>query len=97
MTKPIAANQAWKSVLNLSSSRRPTFGSEDELVGAIRRGADLRIYTEFRNNEHLDPSSENDEPVQEVSEFRVTYLIDDRWTAGIMTLRQPIMPPIGFG
>lgn len=89
--------QAWKSVLTLNEKREVTAGSERDLVDAIRGGADLRIYTEFRNNEHLDTNSDSDELVEEVSEFRVTYLIDDRWTAGIMTLRQPIEPPIGFG
>jgi len=87
----------WKSVLTLDAKREPVAGSEQELLAAIRRGADLRIYTEFRNNEHLDTSSANAELVREVSEFRVTYLIEDRWAAGIMTLRQPILPPAGFG
>jgi len=35
--------------------------------------------------------------IKEVSEFAATYLIDDRWVAGIMTLRQPISLPDGFG
>jgi len=87
----------WKSVLTLDRRRNRVAGTEQELIDAIRRGADLRIYTEFRHNEHLDTASPNDELVQEVSEFRVTYLLDDRWIAGIMTLRQPIVPPTGFG
>jgi hypothetical protein len=87
----------WKSVLTLDSERNCVAGNEQDLIAAIRRGADLRIYTEFRNNEHLDTDSDSDELVQEVSEFRVTYLLDDRWAAGIMTLRQPILPPMGFG
>ena len=89
--------RGWKSLLTLDRRRNRVAGSEKELADAIRRGADLRIYTEFRHNEHLDTASDNDELVQEVSEFRVTYLLDDRWTAGIMTLRQPIVPPAGFG
>jgi hypothetical protein len=32
-----------------------------------------------------------------VAEFRVTYLLDDSWSAGIMTLRQPVELPEGFG
>ncbi len=90
-------NHRWKSALTLNNERQITNGSEQELIKAINRAADLRIYTEFRNNEHLDPGSENNELVEEVSEFRVTYLLDDQWTAGIMTLRQPIEPPLGFG
>ncbi len=89
--------RGWRSVLTLDRQRNCVAGSERELIDAIRRGADLRIYTEFRHNEHLDTTSSNDELVQEVSEFRVTYLLDDRWVAGIMTLRQPIVPPMGFG
>ncbi|QDU79419.1 hypothetical protein Pla110_11290 [Polystyrenella longa] len=91
------APSSWQSVLTLNEKREPIAGSTDKLNVAIRRGADLRIYTEFRHNEHLVPGAENDELVEEVSEFRVTYLIDNRWSAGIMTLRQPIEPPYGFG
>lgn len=87
----------WTCVLELDSTRSVRKGGEGALCDAIRRGADLRIGTEFRHNEHLDVMSDNNEVVQEVAEFRVTYLLDDRWTAGIMTLRQPIVPPDGFG
>jgi hypothetical protein len=67
------------------------------LCDAIRRGADLRIYTEFRHNEHIDVTSDNPELIREVADFRVTYLLDDRWVAGIISLRQPISLPDGFG
>jgi hypothetical protein len=67
------------------------------LVDAIRRGADLRIGTEFIHNEHIDLSSESAERVREVAEFGVTYLVDDKWAAGIMSLRQPVELPTGFG
>ena len=87
----------WSSVLELDRERVIVAGSEQALCDAIRRGADLRIYTEFIHNEHIDPASDNPELIQEVSEFRATYLVDDRWTAGIMTLRQPISVPVGFG
>ncbi|MEO7653576.1 MAG: hypothetical protein ABIZ80_24215 [Bryobacteraceae bacterium] len=87
----------WKSVYELDIERKAVGGSPQDLAGAIRNGADLRIYTEFRHNEHIDPSSESDELVQEVSEFGVTYLLEDRWTAGIMSLRQPVALPDGFG
>ncbi len=91
------APSRWETVLTLNNHRQVIAGCEKALSAAIRRGADLRIYTEFRNNEHLDTDSKNDELVQEVSEFRVVYLLEDRWVAGIMTLRQPIIPPVGFG
>lgn len=87
----------WKSVLELDSSRRITGGSERQLCEAIRQGSDLRIYTEFRHNEHIEPGSSNREIVREMSDFPTTYLVDGRWAAGIMTFRVPIHPPDGFG
>lgn len=87
----------WESALELDAGRSVIGGSERALSAAIRGGANLRIYTEFRHNEHLDPASDNAEIVQEVSDFRVTYLVDDRWTAGIMSQRMPIAAETGFG
>ena len=89
--------RAWRCVYSLDSTRRPLFGSEKELAATIRRGADLRIYTEFRHNEHVDTTSKNPELVREVADFRVTYLLENRWTVGIINLRQPISLPDGFG
>lgn len=88
---------AWQSVLTLDAQRRPTGGSERALADAIRRGADLRIATAFRHNEHIEPGSRSAELIRETAEFRVTYLVDNRWVAGIMTLRQPISLPDVFG
>ncbi len=88
---------SWTCALQLNEGQSISGGAEAALRDAIRRGADLRIYTEFRYNEHLDVRSDSPEVVREVSEFRATYLLQDRWTAGIMTLRQPISPPDGFG
>jgi len=87
----------WTCVLEFGEDLSITAGSEIALQEAIRRGADFRIYTEFRYNEHVDVTSDNAEIVQEVSDFPVTYLVDNRWAAGIMTLRMPITPPLGFG
>jgi len=42
-------------------------------------------------------TSDDPELIQEVAEFAVTYLVDGRWAAGIMSLRQPISLPVGFG
>ena len=78
---------AWTCALTLDSTRQTIAGSETALVDAIRRGADLRVYTEFRHNEHIDVGSTNSELVREVAEFAVTYLVDDRWAAGLMSLR----------
>jgi len=87
----------WTLALELDSARRTTGGSESTLCDAIQRGADLRIHTSFVHGEHVDPSSESEEVVEETCEFAVTYLLDNRWTAGIMTLRQPVSLPDAFG
>lgn len=87
----------WSSALTLSPDRQVLAGSQEQLVAAIRGGADLRIGTEFRHNEHIDETSPSGELVREVAEFGVTYLIDGQWTAGVMSLRQPVGLPDGFG
>ena len=83
--------------LELDYRRRAAGGCAEDLAAAISRGADLRVLTEFRHNEHIDLDSENSEPVLEVAHFGITYLLDDRWSAGIMNLRQPVALPGGFG
>jgi hypothetical protein len=87
----------WSAVLELGPDRRVRAGSPEALRRAIGRGADLRIYTEFRHHEHIEVGSPNTEIVREVSDFRITYLVKGRWAAGIMNLRVPIQPPEGFG
>jgi hypothetical protein len=88
----------WTPALELSADRAVTAGSPELLAAAVRRGADLRVYTEFRHGEHIDPGSADRQLVREVSDFPVTYLVDDRWTAGVMTLRQPVsLSHEGFG
>jgi hypothetical protein len=86
-----------RTVLTLNSDRSVRSGSTADLVDAIRRGADLRIGTAFRHNEHIDTRSSSNELIEEVAEFRQTWLLDDRWAAGIMTLRMPVELPEGFG
>jgi hypothetical protein len=90
-------NSNWKCMLVLDRDRKVISGSEEMLVAAIRRGADLRIYTEFHHNEHIDTKSSDPELIREVADFRITYLLDNRWVAGIINLRQPIDLPKGFG
>ncbi len=97
-SESLSGGNRWRLALSLDKQRQPVGGSAETLADAIRRGADLRIYTEFRHNEHVDRDSDNPELVQEVSDFRVTYLLEDRWTAGIMNLRQPVgLVEDGFG
>lgn len=92
-----AVSPGWRSPLALDAGGRVLRGSPGSLCDAIRRGADLRIRTDFRYNEHLDPASKDDQRVEEISDFRTTYLVDDRWSAGIMTLRYPVAEPHRFG
>lgn len=87
----------WQCALSLDAKRRPDSGSADNLARMIRAGADLRVGTAFRHNEHIEPSSDSDELIREVMDFRITYLIKDRWVAGIENLRMPIALPDGFG
>lgn len=85
------------SVLELDMQRKIVSGSPEQLRNAIKNAANLRIYTEFKHNEHIDTSSDNDEMIREVSDFPATYLINDQWACGIMTLRQPVTLPDRFG
>jgi hypothetical protein len=87
----------WQNVLTLDAARSVIDGSATELQAAIARGADLRIYSEFRHNEHIDTTSSDGDLVQETMDMRTTYLVDGRWAAGIITLRQPVELPHGFG
>ena len=86
-----------ENVLELDINRNVVGGSPECLRDAIRRAGDLRVYTEFRHNEHIDIFSDNPEMIREVSDFPATYLIDNCWAAGIMTLRQPVSLPDRFG
>ena len=87
----------WELVLELDENRCVRRGDSEGLAAAIRGGADLRVLTEFLQNEHLDPDSGSEELIREVCDFQITYLLDNRWSAGIMQLRQPISLPQGFG
>ncbi len=87
----------WTKALELDHDRVPAVGSDKALGDAIRRGADLRIGTQFLHGEHIDPGSDSDEMVEEVAEFGITYLVDDRWSVGVMSLRQPVSLQPGFG
>ena len=83
--------------LELNPAREVVSGSRESLRDAIRRGADLRIYTEVRHNEHIDITSDDNQLIKEVSDFPATYLVEDRWVSAMMTLRQPVTLPDRFG
>ncbi len=87
----------WYCALELSDSRQRVAGTTEALAKAIRRGADLRVGTGFRHNEHIDITSTSNELIHEFVDFRVTYLLENHWTAGICNLRMPVELPGGFG
>jgi hypothetical protein len=87
----------WQTVLTLDSQRETESGSAIDLADAIRAGADMRVGTAFRHNEHIDPTADSNELIREVMDHRITYLLEDRWVAGIENLRVPIQLPDGFG
>ncbi len=95
-----SAMTRWSCALELSSDRSVVAGSSKDLVAAIERGADLRIYTEFLFEEHIAPGGdgtpEHDGLIREVIDFRETIAVDGQVAAGITTLRQPLEPPFGF-
>ena len=78
---------AWTCALELDPARRVTAGSQAELAAAIGRGADLRVYTEFRFEEHIAPGgdghADHDGLIREVIDFRETILVEGRHTAGV--------------
>ncbi len=93
----MTASPRSECVLELDQQRQVVSGSEEKLAAAIRRGADLRIHTDFHWNDHVQPGSANPELVEEVGIFQTTYLVEGHWVAGIVTLRQPHNPMLGFG
>lgn len=87
----------WNCVLELDEKRQVTAGSAAALCAAVRGGADFRAGTVFHHDEHIDTSSSNHETVQEVMDFRVVYLVEDRWVGGIQNMRMPVNLREGFG
>ncbi len=97
------APSPWVCALELDSRRAVVGGSPAKLAAAIRRGADLRIYTEFIHEEHIGPTGrpESRDPSQsglmkEVIDFRTVYLLGSSHVAGITMLRQPVEATLGF-
>ncbi len=92
----------WTCALELAADRSVTAGSSKSLSDAVRRGADLRVYTEWLVEEHLVPYGdvprrpENDGVIQEIIDFRQTCLLNDYHVAAMTTLRQPLAPTMGF-
>ncbi len=91
---------AWTLALELAPDRSVRAGSKEALAGAIGRGADLRVYTEFLFEEHIAPGGNGDPSldglIREVIDFRETILVDGHHVGAITTQRQPLEPPFGF-
>jgi hypothetical protein len=96
----MATTHGWTTALELRPDRSIASGSTQALVDALARGADLRMYTEFVFEEHIEPGWTGDPrlrgPIREVIDFRETIIVDGRHAAGMTTLRQPLHPPFGF-
>jgi hypothetical protein len=96
----MAPQPAWTLALELAPDRSVKAGSKTDLAAAIRRGADLRVYTEFLFEEHIVPGGNGDPSqnglIREVIDFRETILVGDGHVGGITTQRQPLEPPFGF-
>ncbi len=92
-----SAPVGWQCVLELDEHCVQRNGNEAELAEAVRCGADLRVGTGFRHHEHIELGSDCQELIHEFIDFRVTYLLDNQWSAGICNLRMPVHTPEGFG
>jgi hypothetical protein len=91
----------WRCALELAPDRSVTTGSKQAVVDALARGADLRVYTEFLFEEHIEPGGRAGQPeqdglIREVIDFRETIVVGGSYAAGITTLRQALHPPFGF-
>ena len=100
MTGDAAARQTgWELALELGPDRSVRAGSKAALAEAIGRGADLRVYTEFLFEEHIQPGGGDpslDGLIREVIDFRETILVEGHHVGAITTQRQPLEPPFGF-
>ncbi len=84
--RPIGRRQRtspWRCALELRSDRSIAAGNEAALCAAIRRGADLRVYTEWNYEGHVAPEVANPDPrhngrLEEIIDMRETILVDDR-------------------
>lgn len=92
---------SWELALQLNAKCQVAGGSPRALAAAIGTGADMRVATNFPHSEHIDPTSGFGDMIGEVAGFQVTYAVQREgsapWVAGVMTQRQPIECPTGFG
>ena len=92
----------WDCLLELDANRNPVAGGRRAVCDALGRGADLRLYSEWYFEEHVAPElgrpASDDERglCQEVIDFRQVIRVGDDDAAGVTTLRQAILPILGF-
>ncbi len=95
---PGISPHAWRPVVALDHERKLRKGDWAELVAAVRAGADLRMKSQFFHHEHIEPGSPNHALVEEVMDWRVTHVMENRWVSACANLRQPIsLLGNGFG
>lgn len=99
----------WSLALKLGKGEQIVEGSTAALARAVSAGADVRISSRFRHNEHINPSSSNSEMVEEASMFPISMALygsaaaydraEPSYSAFLMTARQPVNPddPSGQG
>ena len=73
----VESDNACQAILTLDAACKVRQGDPQKLASTIRRGAGLRVLTEFPHNGHLDPGSDNSETVHEVCDLQITYLLDN--------------------
>ena len=75
-----------ENVLELDINRNVVAGSPEQLREAIRKAGDLRVYTEFRHNEHIDIFSDNPE-MQAIVSSNMNEIIEFIINSDIIFLR----------
>jgi hypothetical protein len=87
----------WTCLLRLDEHRSVVSGSASELAAAVKRGADVRVYSTFDYGEHMSAPGSDVGLVQEMMNFGVTYWLEGGHFAGIQTTRYPANCSLGFG
>src|SRR6478752_2052127 len=87
----------WTCCFALDKLRKPCGGSADSLSAAVRRGADVRIYTRFDWRDHMGLGHADQGEVEESIDLRVAYLLENQWVAALTATRYPADAGMGFG
>jgi len=88
-------NGIWSCAYELDEHQRPMAGSTDALAMAVRRGADIRLYTTFDWLDHMESSADHG-LIEETIDLRVTYLLEGRWVSALTAMRYPAEAGLGF-